>query len=170
MRLVEAVGVEVFKLFPKLLGSCLLHSFFYTAFNESHSQRLFDLCALACALLGQDLAKKVAFIKTDVLSKAMSHRSNLLLEDKISISLFCDVLVLLVDILDILRIILRLNIINVDICRERTRTIDGGNSRQVNQVLWFGFNTEALSTSLCKLEHSCPLSFVENVFIYLLVV
>ena len=91
------------------------------------------------------------------------------MEDKKAISFFGNVLHTLVKILNISRVFFSLHILLVHISTEWTRTVDTGDSGDINDVLGLRLLTKVLRSVLCELEDTCPLALVKDILVDLLV-
>jgi hypothetical protein len=96
----------------------------------------------------------------------MSNLGDLFLKDQETKCFFSDLLHLGCKILDVLWAFLRINVILVNICRQRTGTINGSNSRDINDVVWLYTLGKVLGTRLGELECAYEVALVENIFIY----
>ncbi len=72
--------------------------------------------------------------------------------------------------MNLLGAVFGLDILLVDICPKRAWSIDGGNCRDINDVLWSGSLTKVLCSLLGELEDTCKLTLCEDVLVNLLVV
>ena len=95
----------------------------------------------------------------------MSQQSNLLLENKEAVCLFCHLFHNRVNVLDILRALLRLYIVFIHAGTQRTGAEDGSDGRDIDDAVGLGANTEVLCSVLCKLKDSSPLTSMKNISI-----
>ena len=100
----------------------------------------------------------------------MSKQRNLFLENQEPKCLVCFLLDNVVYMFDVAGIILGLHILLMNIGRQGTRSIDRSNCSKIDQTFRLGSLTEVLSSRLCELENACPVSLLENVLIYLLII
>ena len=95
----------------------------------------------------------------------MSNLGDLFLKDQETKCFFGDLLYLGCKILDVLWAFLCINVILVDICRQRTGAVDGSNSRDINDVVGLYALGKVLSTIFGELESANEVALVENIFI-----
>ena len=131
--------------------------------------QLAALVILACSLLCKNLTEEVTFIEGQS-SKLVGQQCNLLLEDKESVCLLCNLTMIVVQILDSMRGSLGIHIILMNTCSQRTGAIDGSDSGNADNFIRLHPHTELLSAGFGELESTRPLAAMENLLVDLLIV
>ena len=123
----------------------------------------------AGTLLGQHLAKHITFVERQA-TQLVGKQGDLFLEDQETKCFLCDLMRIIIEVFDMVWAFLCVHVFIMHICRQGTRSIDGCDSRHINNITRLRSHTELLSALLCELEYPSPLTSMEDVFIYLFIV